>query len=276
MLDNAQLGEMSVEMGVVAARKIRPFAEFVMLYFVGEPLLHPRIFDFIDAVRKEIDGKIAISTNAVLLDENARSRLLASGIDIVICSIDGNTKSRYERIRKGANYETVITNVECLLRERREYAPQIIVKCIDVGISKTEAMEFEKRWSGLGATAHLSWFNTWGGTLRSHSAHAVAPFPYENRRRVACADLWFKMVVNWNGDVVLCCVDWNSTVIIGNIFKMELNEIWHGEAARRLREKHGMEDWGGVPRCSKCTQWSEMAELDIYCSPSSENHRVVF
>jgi radical SAM protein with 4Fe4S-binding SPASM domain len=269
-------GDMSVEQGVLAARKISPFAELVMLYFMGEPLMHPQIFNYIRGVRKEIQGKIAISTNAVLLDAQARSSLLHSGVDIVICSIDGYTKRRYEKIRRGAIFEDVISNVENLLAERAGHAPDIVVKCIDVGIPQAELDEFKKHWASLGASAHISWFNTWGGQISSAQSSGLAPFPHVSKARMPCSEPWFKMVINWRGDVVLCCVDWQSNIKLGNIFEMGVEEIWYGAIAKDLRLKHRLEKWNQISSCSKCTQWSDIGELDVYCQPRPENYHVVF
>jgi MoaA/NifB/PqqE/SkfB family radical SAM enzyme len=37
------------------------------------------------------------------------------------------------------------------------------------------------------------------------------------------------MIIDWNGDAVLCCDDWSHKVILGNLKKQSIEEIWFGD-----------------------------------------------
>jgi radical SAM protein with 4Fe4S-binding SPASM domain len=278
MIPNSQHGVMTAESAGIISKIIAPYAELVMLYFVGEPLMHPNIFEYIASVRSSVKGKLALSTNATLLDKKNREALLSSGIDIIICSIDGVAKEKFEKIRRGAIFEDVVTNVELLLKERQNsIQPEIVVKCIDINISDGEQRNFISHWTALGAKSHISWLNTWGGTFSKSKKASRVFFPNEGKPRRHCAELWFKMVINWRGDVVLCCVDWQSKVILGNILEdKNLNNIWHGQSILSLREKHLAHNWSEVSVCSTCTEWSDISEQEIYYNAESASYDVVF
>jgi len=58
------------------------------------------------------------------------------------------------------------------------------------------------------------------------------------------------MIVDWNGDVVLCCDDWNHSTVLGNLKKQTIEEIWKGEKLRKIREAHVKGEFYKVPLCS--------------------------
>jgi MoaA/NifB/PqqE/SkfB family radical SAM enzyme len=79
----------------------------------GEPTIHPRLPDMVRTA-KEAGCHVGFSTNGTLLDPGLSKTLVTLGIDWISFSIDAATAETYERIRQGAEFETVIENVESL------------------------------------------------------------------------------------------------------------------------------------------------------------------
>jgi len=75
---------------------------YLVFYFQGEPYLNPA---FLEMVRNASQKKIytATSTNAHYLTEDNARRIIESGLDRLIISIDGTTQEVYEQYRVGAN-----------------------------------------------------------------------------------------------------------------------------------------------------------------------------
>ena len=68
----------------------------VIFYFQGEPLLNPRLAEYVSFAH-EAGIYTSTSTNAMLLNsENAR-KLVESGLDKLIVSVDGVTQEVYEQ-----------------------------------------------------------------------------------------------------------------------------------------------------------------------------------
>ncbi len=99
------------ELDDAAARKlIDDLAEFgcpVLLFSGGEPLMHPRLFDFI-ALAKANGLRPVVSTNGTLIDEDAVKRFVELGTAYVGISLDGieEVNDRF-RGKKGAFAETL-------------------------------------------------------------------------------------------------------------------------------------------------------------------------
>src|SRR3954464_15954602 len=71
-------GTMSFDLFVAIIDQISPYAKVIMLYFVGEPLLHPRIVDMIRYCKAHTSARIVLSTNAMLLDGLLAEQIIES------------------------------------------------------------------------------------------------------------------------------------------------------------------------------------------------------
>ena len=59
------------------------------------------------------------------------------------------------------------------------------------------------------------------------------------------------MFIDWNGDVLLCCNDWNKTIKAGNVNKKPLDELWHGKTFNAIRDNLKVGNRCDKP-CDKC------------------------
>src|SRR5208337_2436656 len=71
------------------------------------------IDDVAQVVRRPI---LSISTNGTLIDDEWAERLVRTPFSNVTVSIDGGTRATYDRLRKGANLEHVLANIDRIQR----------------------------------------------------------------------------------------------------------------------------------------------------------------
>ena len=62
----------------------------------------------------------------------------------------------------------------------------------------------------------------------------------------------YSMMIDWNGDVLLCLQDWNKTVKFGNVEHQSMFEIWVGAAMARRRVKLITDGRGKLSPCKGC------------------------
>lgn len=261
--------------GVAAA--IAPYAEVVMLYFMGEPTLATNFAQTLRLFSEKTRAKLVVSTNGVALDE-ANMRALVQYCDLIICPIDRWDEHAFESIRQGASFTEVVRNVRSLLRivgSRKK--PTIVVKALNLGMSEMEAQAFRDEWSSLGAFPLVGWVDTWAGRMEHLAALSDAHPPYQAHDRVACADLWFKMVINFEGQAVLCCHDFNYSIRLGTIRDVtSLGAAWHGDLLTHYRSRHVAGDFTHVTPCKTCHEWGELEELQAYLQLSPDLMHLVF
>jgi MoaA/NifB/PqqE/SkfB family radical SAM enzyme len=145
-------GKMSDPLFKKIIDEVAPFAELIYLHGLGEPLLHPKIFEFIKYAKKK-GLRVGISTNAMLLDKTKSRKLLDSGIDYVILAMDGATKEIYEKIRVGGKFEQVEQNIRQFLqlKKERKRKPFTVIQFITMAENEKEVDLFSKKWQRKGA-----------------------------------------------------------------------------------------------------------------------------
>ena len=95
-----------------------PNIESVHFGGFGEPMMHPRIFDMLSAV-KGLGLKVEMITNGSYLNEQNNQRLIDLGLDILYTSIDSPDEDEYNAIRLGASFDSVSQNIEKLQEMKR-------------------------------------------------------------------------------------------------------------------------------------------------------------
>lgn len=272
-----KLGDIDIVLFERIVKDISPFAEFVMLYWMGEPLLHPQITDLLLIARSYIKGRIVISTNMTQVTDEIL-RALLDNCDIILCSIDRWDPTAYEKIRRGAKFETVVSNTELLLEMHSPNSlAEVVVKSLDLAQSRDEYQEFQSYWKSRGARPLSAWLNDWAGTCTGMRNAASLPIPHTTPVRNFCADLWFKMNINWRGKVQMCCFDWKYAFPVGSIGGENcLHSIWHGEKMQALRKAHCEGKFAVTDLCHTCTTWGEISEHDAYVDFNNDSYYIVF
>lgn len=220
----------------------------VFLSFGGEPTLHPRFLDMVQYASDKGIG-VHITTNGTLLTEKKIDLLLNTrGVYSVRFSIDG-FKESYEKIRVGANYETVIKNTKYMLQRKKELGLKLSIGVCYTKSTQPEDEEekFIKYWKPLVGTDSVA-----------HSVcidNNLVPIyeEYIEKKRRLCHFLWDYMTILWNGDIALCCNDIagkTSKLINRNLNNDSIIDIWTGEEYRNLRKEHRRGIFRGL--CMNC------------------------
>jgi len=79
-----------------------------------------------------------------------------------------------------------------------------------------------------------------------------------------CFILFHRGYFNWNGDVGLCCNNWEDIKSFGNIHDRPFKEIWEGDEMMLWREKlsikNGRQSFKQCIECDAAQEWSEQKQ----------------
>jgi radical SAM protein with 4Fe4S-binding SPASM domain len=256
------------------------FTEPCWLHLFGEPLMHPQIFDQIEYAKANGVPNVGISSNATLLTKMNSARLLDSGLDTIILSIDGATKATYEKIRKSPafTHEEVRENAREFLAMRqrmRKAKPHTIVQIIVMEETRDELAAFKAEWEAAGADeVLLKQYTVWGDQEHHDTFLELAPaeqrkwYTSQPTRANPCYNLWSTVVIAWDGRVVPCCFDYDAIVTLGDLRENTLAEIWNGEKYQAIRaaELAGRND---NPLCKNCKEAPGFARNPLTPAPSA-------
>lgn len=225
----------------------------IQLHLFGEPLLHPDINKQLEyAYKKGIN--LGVFTNAGLLTKD-KAEALAKYASRVIISFNGSTKKTYECIQVGSNFEQTSEKIKYFLNYVREHGRcRVKLKFLQMKENYDEAEGFLKEWkkySGKGINVSVVKEHDWAGQLEN-----LPSWKDGAQKRHPCFLLWKMMAIGWNGDVGVCCYDFNFPYILGNLNKQKIVDVWNGEKYRKLREIHTKGEFGKLSLCKNCTSWS--------------------
>jgi MoaA/NifB/PqqE/SkfB family radical SAM enzyme len=217
----------------------------VKLNWRGEPLLHPRLPEFVDHAKRVGVIETIINTNAVTLDEKKSRALIEAGIDLVIYSFDGGSKETYERMRVGRfapnRFEDVYENIRRFARLRREYGaafPRTKIQMILTEDTAGEQEEFSDLFRDCVDDVSVKAYSERGGHIADVSPDLRAKLRkkvprgipvstacwrdmrgamYVATGRMPCAQPFQRLMVTYDGCVCMCCYDWGCQHPIGYV-----------------------------------------------------------
>ena len=119
-----------------------PNLKWINLTGEGTSVLNPQ-FNQLVAEVKSRGIYLDFSHDFVKLSEEQAIHWVASGVDRIYWSIDGCTKETYEKIRVGAKFEDTITNVQKLIRIKKELNSPLPEICFRFAFFKHNAHEVQ-------------------------------------------------------------------------------------------------------------------------------------
>ena len=112
---------MSFDLYKKIAEKLFPTTHGIFICSGGEPFLYPQLRDALKLAR-QYGTRTTMTSNGMLINKEAAQWLVEDQSLHELCiSFDGSRKETLERIRRGANYDTILKNIEQLayLKENR-------------------------------------------------------------------------------------------------------------------------------------------------------------
>ncbi len=224
----------------------------VFLQKDGEPLLHPRIVDMVARLRTVRAARtISIITNGTLLDEALFLRLAEAGLTDVIVSLDAVERSEYRALKGADRFDLVEQNVRtavALKRQRGLNTPSIKVRMVARQGHEHQVELFRQRWQGQADAVDITPYHTWMGAVRDERC-------YSGGERYPCALLWYTGVINADGRVSPCCIDYAERGTFARVGPDGFGPIWRGHALERLRRLHVEGRYHDTPVCGPCEYW---------------------
>ncbi|MEM1449828.1 MAG: radical SAM protein [Planctomycetota bacterium] len=102
------------------------------LHTIGDPLIHPRLGDYLALLRKH-ELTILLSSNMLAFERKQETlREYADVIEKIRFSIDGASKETYEAIRRPGKFENLIKNLELFrtMNEGGRYFDQVAIDSV--------------------------------------------------------------------------------------------------------------------------------------------------
>jgi radical SAM protein with 4Fe4S-binding SPASM domain len=202
--------------------KVKPFTKYLYFHLMGEPLMHPEINKLIDLA--STDFKVNITTNGYLINRIKDNNHIHQ-INISLHSYD--PKYQISLVKYLDNiFETVdvlltkntIVNLRFWTNNKYE---QDILKYI--------TKKYQTKINGNTKIKANLFFN--------YDQEFIWPDIKNNYQNAngSCQGLRTHIGILVDGSIVPCCLDYNGSLTLGNIFKDDLINVLHNERASTMR-----------------------------------------
>ncbi|GAB4416461.1 MAG: radical SAM protein [Bacteroidia bacterium] len=251
--------------------QLAPDLVYLLLYFQGEPYLHPHFLDMA-AYARQRGIYAASSTNGHYLTADKARQTVESGLSELIVSIDGTTQASYERYRIGGRLDKVKAGVRHLVEARQAAGslhPFIVLQFLVV---RPNEHEIDAVYS-LGRELGVDHVALKTAQLYDHAqGHPLMPtqdrysryrrqsdgtFALKNRLDNQCWKLWQGAEITWDGRVLPCCFDKDAQYEMGDLRQTSFEHIWRGAAYDAFRQQL-LRQRAGIDICRNCSEGTKV------------------
>ena len=237
-------------------------ARKVVLTGFGEPLLDKKLEKKVAYLSKKGISSYFI-TNASGLTKKRAQNLLDAGLSELRISFYGMTSESYELIMKGLDFDRTKQKIFDFLELRESYVKKakVQISYLEMDENKNETESFIEYWK-----EQVDAIEVW----KPHNFGDGRNY----RERVDKDDFLVKetcgrpengpLQIQWNGEVVPCCYDYNNAIVLGNAFHEGVLDIINGFKYRLLRYAHELSDFGIFPYCNQCDQLLPRSDALVY------------
>jgi radical SAM protein with 4Fe4S-binding SPASM domain len=205
------------------------------------------------------------------LNEDNSKKIVESRLDYLKIGLDGAFKNTYEQIRRGGNYNLLISNIKCLVKQKNLSKSTYLLSNVQVVVTNKnegEINQIKELSRKLGVdrisikTMGYNIHDTQGYLKLCPKNHRYRRYHFQNGKlshkrdgNLWCNLPWTSTLIDVNGDVIPCVRYRESysdnNFSIGNVFKDSFAHIWNSKKYQKIRKKI-LDNKNNLPICSKC------------------------
>ncbi len=202
--------------------------ERILLYLMNEPLMDKEIVKKINyAKRKNPKAIVHIVSNGNLLNEKLSKKIIKSKLDYIEFSVHGINKASYEETMKKLKFNKTIQNIEKFISMAQKYKKKkdyVHIKTLNIKNKTKNKQKIIEFWKEKGIN-NINYFEA-----PISRAGNIGWLKVKTKEEVkGCNSIWRDEMIHilFNGNIILCCMDWKRENILGNIRNKSIKDIWN-------------------------------------------------
>lgn len=253
IMDQAKYEKSIDEVAALGAKK-------VVLTGFGEPMLDRRLEKKIAYARAKGLSTYIISNGSALNSRRART-LLEAGLDEMRISFYGMRTETYNAVMQGLDFDRTMKGLLEFLKLRDDMGAKtkVQISYLELPENKGDEVAFREFWEPKVDAIEI-WKPHNFGDGRDYRDRDPA---LEHKTTCGRPENG-PLQIQWNGEVIPCCYDYNNQIILGNAFETPVLEILNGPKYRLLRYAHRSKEFGLFPYCDQCDQLLPHADALVY------------
>jgi pyruvate-formate lyase-activating enzyme len=220
----------------------------------GEPFADKKFLEKVKYARqKSPETELYVITNGSYVNEDIADALIDYEFDKIRFSWYGVSRESYGIVHGVDNkYKDIVTkNIEYLISERDRRGkskPHIEVYFLQMKENEHEVEEFKQQWLGVADDVSIWKPHNWSDGRDYRDLDLLG-------EKSSCGRPDHGPVqVQWNGEIVPCCWDYNNQIILGDVSINTVEEVLKGSKFDALRQAHDSKKFYKFPFCDSCDQ----------------------
>ncbi|GAA5262986.1 hypothetical protein KTGMC3_P1728 [Methanocalculus sp. MC3] len=257
------IGDMSWELYTKIIDEAAKYEPLILLNFHkdGESFLHPKFIEMIKYAKdKKVAKTIHLNTNALCWNRKLIEDIIDSGLDDITVSIDAARADTYKKHKGFDLLNEVEKKVQLFFKIRKEKGldkPFVRVKMMEFdAIHPDEIKEFYDKWADEADMVQITGIHNWSGAISNLNITDE-----QSQIRYPCVIMWYSLVINWNGEVTVCSVDWDTEINVGDVNQQTLHDIWDGCKIKEARKSQIERNYDKFSVCKECVVWVSIGDL---------------
>lgn len=229
----------------------------------GDPLVDPYFCERVEYLKGHFPNiKLSTITTGQLL-RGKIADCIAQNIDNLKISNYGAKKETYERVHRGSlDYSEIKKNIDAFLK--REKRPETIIAFLILDENKEDLDEWLSANKERAEGVQVWYPHNFAGYKPEYNNFSTL----DNIK--TCGRIGNDFYIHENGDVSVCCFDFNHDLVVGNIMMEKLSDIEKSAFYQEILEKHSANNFNGLI-CKGCDQIRDRSKC-LYYSSDSEFH----
>lgn len=207
----------------------------IQLHGYGDPLLDKNMDKHVKALSDK--GIYSyFSCNPSNINIKRTMKMFECGLDYIKYSIESVDDEVHKKIRGNASdftegYNKILQLLE--LKKKNNYKTTIVITMLDLNRAG-QLKEFKKLKEYFAGLDVYIYFKSEDQQWYRQDYHSTSSIHWKE----ICKHPWMSMTIKSNGETATCMEDFNNEIILGDVHKESLYDIWNGEKYAQLRKDH--------------------------------------
>jgi radical SAM protein with 4Fe4S-binding SPASM domain len=239
---------------------------------IGEPLLNRNLPTMIRLAKESRRVQhIDFATNGSVLSPDLFISLVDAGLDRLNISLEGVSTEQYaEHAKVDFDFGKLVDQIRWFFPRRGNC--ELTIKVPGNYLSAEDREKFFDLFGDYCDRIFVEELSPIWPEFDLESRAGVKSSKTEGQYRETledkdvCTYIFYAMAINADGTVSACCPDWDQKLVVGDLRKETLRDIWHSPEMKKLRRLHLRGGRRENPICGACghIKYAQIDNVDAY------------
>lgn len=223
----------------------------INLNLLNEPLIHPKLIEMIRYAKEKGIIDVFFHSHGGLLTGDKAEKLLESGLDRLLISIDSPYKEKYNKIRVLSDFDLVMNNLK-KFKESRDAKGLLnpVIRVSFIQFPDTKVKELDDAKNLFLQFSDAIGFQQYVDPTKEIGKDKEYPNGYKSD--FVCHQPFTRLSIIEDGRVSPCCLDYDQELVVGDVSKQSLKSIWESKEMNDIRETLKKGEFYKIPACATC------------------------